>query len=74
MVFFENVSKIYEDTGTRALENVSFHIEHGEFVFIIGSSGAGKSTLTQLMLCEEQMSEGSVIINGKKEYLLLIKN
>ena len=64
MVFFENVSKLYADTGTQALENVSFHIEHGEFVFIIGSSGAGKSTLTKLMLCEEQVSEGSVIING----------
>lgn len=64
MVFFENVSKIYEETGTQALDNVSFHIEHGEFVFIIGSSGAGKSTLTKLMLCEEQMSGGSVIING----------
>ena len=64
MVFFENVSKLYEDTGTQALENISFHIEQGEFVFIIGSSGAGKSTLTKLMLCEEQMSGGSVIING----------
>ena len=49
MVFFSDVSKMYDKTNTLALDRVSFYIEKGEFVFIIGSSGAGKSTLTKLI-------------------------
>lgn len=64
MVFFSDVSKKYDKTNTLALDRVSFYIEKGEFVFIIGSSGAGKSTITKLMLAEEQLTEGSIIING----------
>ena len=64
MVFFSDVSKIYDKTNTLALDRVSFYIEKGEFVFIIGSSGAGKSTLTKLMLAEEQLTDGSITING----------
>lgn len=44
MIRFENVTKIYED-GTAALDNITFHVEKGEFVFVVGPSGAGKSTL-----------------------------
>lgn len=64
MVFFSDVSKRYDTTNTLALDRVSFYIEKGEFVFIIGSSGAGKSTLTKLMLAEEQLTDGSITING----------
>lgn len=64
MVFFSDVSKKYETTGTLALDRVSFFIEKGEFVFIIGSSGAGKSTITKLMLAEEKLTDGSITING----------
>ena len=64
MVFFSDVSKKYDKTNTLALDRVSFYIEKGEFVFIIGSSGAGKSTLTKLMLAEEQLTDGSITING----------
>lgn len=64
MVFFSDVSKMYDKTNTLALDRVSFYIEKGEFVFIIGSSGAGKSTLTKLMLAEEQLTDGSITING----------
>ena len=63
MVFFSDVSKLYDKTNTLALDRVSFYIEKGEFVFIIGSSGAGKSTLTKLMLAEEQLTDGSITIN-----------
>ena len=74
MVFFSDVSKKYEKTDTLALDRVSFYIEKGEFVFIIGSSGAGKSTLTKLMLAEEQLTDGSIVINGTDVGSLKSKN
>ncbi len=74
MVFFSDVSKKYDKTNTLALDRVSFYIEKGEFVFIIGSSGAGKSTLTKLMLAEEQLTDGSITINGTDVGSLKRKN
>ncbi len=74
MVFFRDVSKKYDKTNTLALDRISFYIEKGEFVFIIGSSGAGKSTLTKLMLAEEQLTDGSITINGVEVGSLTPKN
>ena len=64
MIKFENVSKVYEDTNTKALNNFNVEIETGEFVFIVGSSGAGKSTLLKLMMREEVPTSGTINING----------
>ncbi|MGN1315618.1 MAG: cell division ATP-binding protein FtsE [Acutalibacteraceae bacterium] len=64
MIEFKGVSKVYEDTKTKALSNLDIKIENGEFVFIVGSSGAGKSTLLKLMMREEVPSSGSINING----------
>lgn len=64
MIYFDNVNKIYENTDTEALSNVSFHIDQGEFVFIIGQSGAGKSTITKLILAEEKQTNGNVYVGG----------
>ena len=62
MIEFRRVSKIYQ-TGTHALRDVSFTIDNGEFVFIIGRSGAGKSTLIKLLTCEERPTSGQVLID-----------
>ncbi len=64
LIEFKGVSKVYEDTKTKALDNLDIQIENGEFVFIVGSSGAGKSTLLKLMMREEVPTSGSISING----------
>lgn len=64
MIVLENVSKSYS-AGAPAINNISIHIEKGEFVFIVGDSGAGKSTLMKLMLKELEPTSGKIYINGK---------
>ncbi|MBP5491926.1 MAG: cell division ATP-binding protein FtsE [Clostridiales bacterium] len=62
MIRFENVHKTYK-TGTDALRGVTFSIQDGEFVFVIGKSGSGKSTLMKCITREERPTEGLVIID-----------
>ncbi|WFA09142.1 cell division ATP-binding protein FtsE [Tissierella sp. Yu-01] len=63
MIKLINVSKEY-DNGVKALSNIKLEIDKGEFVFLVGSSGAGKSTLIKLLLKEENVTEGSIYLNG----------
>ncbi|KKU82230.1 MAG: Cell division ATP-binding protein FtsE [Parcubacteria group bacterium GW2011_GWA1_47_8] len=59
MIYFDNVSKVYPD-GTSALDGVTFSVDQGEFISIVGHSGAGKTTLIKLLLGEEHPTSGSV--------------
>jgi len=64
MITFEHVSKRYQ-SGSVALQDVNFHLDPGEMVFLTGHSGAGKSTLLRLILMLDQATRGQVYVNGK---------
>jgi cell division transport system ATP-binding protein len=64
MIVFEGVTKVY-DPEVMALDNVTFVIDKGEFVFIVGASGSGKSTLVRLLLKELEPSRGKIIVGGR---------
>ena len=66
----ENLTKIYGKGTTKvvALDNVSFSVEKGEFVAIVGASGSGKSTLLHLLGGVDRPTSGKVYIDGKDIY------
>jgi len=64
MIVFEAVTKVYEP-DVAALSGVTFLIEKGEFVFVVGASGSGKSTLVRLLLKELEPTRGKIIVGGR---------
>lgn len=66
----ENLSKVYgkEETEVKALDNVSFSIERGQFVAIIGPSGSGKSTLLHILGGVDKPTSGKVFVDGCDVY------
>ena len=63
----ENLTKTYGsgDNAVRALDNVSFSVEKGEFLAIIGPSGSGKSTLLHILGGVDRPTSGKVYMNGE---------
>lgn len=64
MIEFVNVTKNY-DHSVNALDSINVNIEKGEFVFLVGPSGSGKSTFLKLMIKEEEVTSGKIILDGK---------
>ncbi|NHN79316.1 cell division ATP-binding protein FtsE [Azotobacter chroococcum] len=64
MIRFEQVGKRYPN-GHVGLHELSFHVRHGEFLFVTGHSGAGKSTLLRLLLAMERPTSGRLLLAGQ---------
>ena len=66
MITLKNVSKWYKmgNITVNALQDVSLHIETGEFVVVLGPSGSGKTTLLNIISALDVPSEGTVLVNG----------
>ena len=64
MIVLEDVRKVYEPNVT-ALDGVSFVIDKGEFVFVVGASGSGKSTIIRLLLKELEPTSGRILVGGR---------
>ncbi len=61
MIRFENVTKYYGNN--KALNGINLHINHGEFISLVGMSGAGKSTLMKMLIGEEELDGGRILID-----------
>lgn len=66
IISFKNVNFTYPDTGIKALKNINFEIQKGQFVAIIGRTGSGKSTLANLIMRMYDADSGQIQIDGKE--------
>ncbi|MGB3342153.1 MAG: cell division ATP-binding protein FtsE [bacterium] len=73
MITFDNVTKVYQKDWV-ALQDISFFIEKGEFVFINGMTGAGKSTLLRMIYKDEEPTKGTVKVLDQNLRFLKKKN
>jgi ATP-binding cassette subfamily B protein len=63
---FKDVSFTYPDTGIQAIKNISFKVEPGQFIAIIGRTGCGKSTIANLLMRMYDADKGTILIDNKK--------
>jgi cell division transport system ATP-binding protein len=64
VIDFSRVTKLY-GSGDRGLDDVSFTVRRGEFVFLVGSTGSGKSTVMRLLIKELEPSSGTIRVAGR---------
>ena len=65
-ISFKNVSFTYEDTNIKALDNISFTVNKGETLAILGKTGSGKSSILSLISRLYDVTQGSILIDGKE--------
>ena len=65
MIYFEKVTKIYNDGAPPAVLDITLGIDPGEFVSLVGHSGAGKTTLLKMLFAEVYPTEGSVFFGSR---------
>ncbi len=72
LIKFDSLSKIYEEGSSqvRALDNISFEIDEGKFVAVMGPSGSGKSTLLSVLGCLNSPTNGDMLIDDISIYKL----
>jgi ATP-binding cassette subfamily B protein len=63
---FKDVSFTYPDTGIQAIKNISFKVEPGQFLAIIGRTGSGKSTIANLLMRMYDADKGDILIDKKR--------
>lgn len=63
MISLENVSKKF-GTGVFAISDITFSVEKGEFVFLVGPTGSGKTTILRLLIREMVPTEGRIVVNS----------
>jgi ATP-binding cassette subfamily B protein len=63
---FKDVNFTYPDTGIQAIKNISFKVEPGQFIAIIGRTGCGKSTIANLLLRMYDADQGDILIDNKR--------
>lgn len=64
MVLMNNVSMVYENSGTVAANGIDLEINEGEFVFLVGPSGSGKTTIIKMLTGEVKPTDGEIYINN----------
>jgi cell division transport system ATP-binding protein len=64
MIYFDNVSKLYNDGRSAALQEVTFQVAPREFVSVVGHSGAGKTTLLKMIIAEDKPTHGNVFFES----------
>lgn len=64
----ENIQKYYKNKGsiTKAVDNISFEVEKGDYVGIMGASGSGKSTLLNCIATIDNVTAGKLYVGGKE--------
>lgn len=65
LITLQDVTMVYERGAQPAIDNMSLHIDRGEFIFVVGDSGSGKTTLVELLLKELSPTSGKIKVNGK---------
>lgn len=64
MIYFDNVSKIYNSGQSVALRDITFQVAPSEFVSVVGHSGAGKTTLLKMIIAEDRPTQGTVFFQS----------